>query len=474
MGKVLKKPESFYKEFLRNPSPDKKSTHYCPGCGHGIIHKYVAEALDDFNLADKTIWINPVGCSVFGYYYFDCGHQQVPHGRAPAVATAVKRSNPNSIVISYQGDGDLAAIGGNNIIQAANRGENITVIFVNNSIYGMTGGQMAPTTLVGQKTTTSPMGRNPDNEGYPMKVAEMISQFEATVYVERVSLHDNKNRVKARKAIRKALSLQNENKGFTFVEILSPCPSGWKLSAVDSMKWIEENQLKSFPLGVFKDISDTVTPKKIKEPIQDKKEILSLLDLDRVEKKYKKIQATKEIFEEPRIKVAGFGGQGILSLGVLLAEAGMISGKEVTWIPSYGPEMRGGTANCQVVMNINKIGNPSVDHPSILIAMNQPSLDKFENDVLPGGIIIIDTTLIKNSVKRKDVIVVAHPFSNIADKELGTTRVTNTLIIGAVIKATGILSKECIFDALPTHIKKEKLIPLNKKAIEMGMNLIDD
>ncbi|RKZ31512.1 2-ketoisovalerate ferredoxin oxidoreductase, partial [bacterium] len=201
---VLRKPTSFYDEFFRKPDQNKQDTHYCPGCGHGILHKFIAEAIEDFGIADRTIMISPVGCSVFVYYYFDTGNFQVAHGRAPAVATGIKRTNPDAIVISYQGDGDLAAIGGNNILQAANRGENITFFFVNNAIYGMTGGQMAPTTLIGQKTMTSPYGRKAEVEGYPMKVSELLSSLEAPTYIERVALTDGAHLMKARKAVRKA------------------------------------------------------------------------------------------------------------------------------------------------------------------------------------------------------------------------------------------------------------------------------
>ncbi|MBN2363101.1 2-oxoacid:acceptor oxidoreductase family protein [candidate division WOR-3 bacterium] len=473
MGKVLRKPKSFYDEFFRNPSPDKGTTHYCPGCGHGIVHKYIAEAIEDFEIAGKTIWVSPVGCSVFGYYYFDCGHQQAPHGRAPAVATGIKRSRPDSVVISYQGDGDLAAIGGNEILHSANRGESITVFFVNNSIYGMTGGQMAPTTLVGQKTTTTPYGRNPANEGHPLRMAELISQLESPVYVERVSLHDTKHRIKARLAIRKALQIQMENKGFSFVEILSQCPSGWKVTPVDSLKWIEENQLPYFPVGVFKDVSSQRTPREIIRPLWENKKIKEALEFETQVNVYPEPKPKKEIFENPKIKIAGFGGQGILMLGVLLAESAMLAGKEVTWIPSYGPEMRGGTANCHVVIKSGKISNPSVDKPDILIAMNQPSLEKFEKDVAPGGLIIIDTTLVKKGVSRKDVQVLAKPFSEIADKELKNTKVTNSLILGALIGLTGLIDKTAVFDAFKTHISRENLIEINKSALEKGMNLTD-
>ncbi|MEJ2055974.1 MAG: thiamine pyrophosphate-dependent enzyme, partial [Calditrichaceae bacterium] len=278
-SKVLQKAASFYDVYSRNPSADKKMPHYCPGCGHGNVHKFIAEALDDFEVADKTIFVSPVGCSVFAYYYFDTGNIQAAHGRAPAVATGIKRAHPKSIVISYQGDGDLAAIGTAEILHAANRGENITVFFVNNAIYGMTGGQMAPTTLIEQRTTTTPTGRNPYNEGYPVKVAELISQLQAPVYVERVALFDNKQRAKARIAVRKALKNQVENLGFSLVEILSPCPSGWKMDPIDSMKWIRDVMMPQFPLGVYKDITKEVKAYEAPEIKPSAKEIKKLIDV---------------------------------------------------------------------------------------------------------------------------------------------------------------------------------------------------
>src|SRR6201987_6045168 len=249
---VHQKPETFYGEYERK-SDLKHQTHYCPGCGHGVAHKLIAEALEDLKLQDQTILVSPVGCSVFAYYYFDVGNVQAAHGRAPAVATAVKRANPNSLVISYQGDGDLAAIGTAEIIHAANRGEKISVFFVNNAIYGMTGGQMAPTTLVGQRSTTSPWGRRPVNEGFPLHMCEMLSSLHAPVYIERVALSDNKNIMKARRAVRKALELQKAGAGFTFVEILSPCPTIWGKDPVEARKWIAEKMIPNFPLEVFRD-----------------------------------------------------------------------------------------------------------------------------------------------------------------------------------------------------------------------------
>lgn len=228
--------------------------HYCPGCTHGIIHRLVAESLDELELEGKTIGVASVGCSVFAYNYFNCDMQQAAHGRAPAVATGIKRTHPDHIVFTYQGDGDLAAIGTAETVHAAARGENITVIFVNNAIYGMTGGQMAPTTLVGQVTQTSPYGRNAATQGYPIRVCEMLSTLEGPAYIERVSVDTVKNIRNAKKAIKKAFQYQMEGKGFTLVEVVSTCPTNWGMSPVDAIKWLQENMLEHYPLGVYCDV----------------------------------------------------------------------------------------------------------------------------------------------------------------------------------------------------------------------------
>ena len=466
-SKVLQKASSFYDEYLRNPSADKKMPHYCPGCGHGNIHKFIAEALDDFEVADRTIFVSPVGCSVFAYYYFDTGNIQAAHGRAPAVATGIKRAHPHSVVISYQGDGDLAAIGTAEILHAANRGENITVFFVNNAIYGMTGGQMAPTTLIEQRTTTTPTGRNPHNEGYPVKVAELISQLQAPVYVERVALFDNKQRAKARIAVRKAIKNQIENLGFSLIEILSPCPSGWKMDPVDSLKWIRDVMMPQFPLGVYKDISKEVQPYEATKINPTAKEIKKLIDiLPDSEKKFKIAEIANK-YMNPEIKVAGFGGQGVLLLGAALAQAGMLENYHVSWLPSYGPEMRGGTANCHVNVRNIPVGSPVVSNPTVLIALNRPSLEKFENDVEKDGLIIYDTSLIDIDVKRTDVEVLRLPATELADK-LGNTRTANMITLAAYAAYTGLFSKETLYETLKTAIKRRVLIDINKKAIDVG------
>ncbi|MBQ3112196.1 MAG: 2-oxoglutarate oxidoreductase [Firmicutes bacterium] len=228
--------------------------HYCPGCGHGIVHRLVAEVIEEMGLAPTTIGVAPVGCAVFAYDYFNVDMFEAAHGRAPAVATGIKRVQPDKCVFTYQGDGDLASIGTAEIVHAAHRGEKITTIFINNAIYGMTGGQMAPTTLVGQKTTTSPKGRDKDWSGSPIRVAEMLATIEGSAYIERCAVNSNANIIRTKKAIRKAFETQMAGKGFSMVEILSPCPTNWGQSPVEAMKWLEDNMIPYYPLGVMKEV----------------------------------------------------------------------------------------------------------------------------------------------------------------------------------------------------------------------------
>jgi len=245
MKKIYTRP----KFLKRNPF------HYCPGCGHSIVHRIVAELVDEMDLQDKVIGIPPPGCSVFAYNYLDVDMAESAHGRGAAVATGIKRAFPEAIVFTYQGDGDLAAIGTGGTIHAANRGENITAIFINNAVYGMTGGQMAPTTLWNQKTTTTPYGRDVKIEGYPLKMSEMVALVKGAIYIERTAVNSPANIRKTKKAIRKAFQVQIDGLGFSLVEILSPCPTNWKMSPLESWQWIDEEMTKEFPLGVIKDIT---------------------------------------------------------------------------------------------------------------------------------------------------------------------------------------------------------------------------
>ncbi len=469
MKDVLKKPESFYDVFERKGGPDQESTHYCPGCGHGNLHKLIAEALDDLGVGERTVFVSPVGCSVFGYYYFKTGNIQSAHGRAPAVATGVKRALPHSIVISYQGDGDLGAIGGNEILQAANRGESITVFFINNAIYGMTGGQMAPTTLLEQKTTTTPYGRREENEGYPMLVSELLSALKAPVYIERVTLQDTKTIMKARRAVRKALQNQIDNRGFSLVEVLSPCPTGWKMEPVESREWIADQMVKVFPPGVYKDEKDRPA-----RPIKPHPELIPVEVKDAlgiVEEEESIEQESLERFGTHQMIAAGFGGQGVLLLGQLVAKSGMLEGKEVSWLPSYGPEMRGGTANCHVVVSGQRIGAPYVAKPTLLVAMNQPSLEKFSPIVDPDGLIIYDSSFVKDVSLPEGIRAVPVPFSAIANEQMGNAKVANIVAAGAIIALTGIINADTL-RTLIRNLPRKHLIEPNLKALDAGLESV--
>jgi 2-oxoisovalerate ferredoxin oxidoreductase beta subunit len=459
------KASVFYDRFARKGELQHQ-THYCPGCGHGIIHKLLAQALEDLGLQDRTVLVSPVGCSVFAYYYFDVGNIQSAHGRAPAVATAVKRSRPESIVIGYQGDGDLAAIGTAEIIHAANRGEPITIIFVNNGIYGMTGGQMAPTTPLGKRSTTSPLGRNALTEGYPLHVCEMLNTLDAPVFIERVSLGSTKHIMAAAKVIRHAVENQVKGLGFSFVEVLSPCPTIWKFEPVDAQRFVREEMAKVFPVANFRDRTREAAARPTPPAPPSLAEIPALLDLSADD------GAARPRPERPldlRMRVAGFGGQGVLTLGYVLAEAGMEAGYEVSWLPSYGPEMRSGTSNCHVRLSNEPISSPLVSRPNVLLALNEPSLRKFLPDVEPGGIVLYNSDALPEDCVRPDLRIIAKPFSSLADK-LGDAKVGNVVMLGALLEATGVLDPEQIVNALRALVKNKKYLDLDLLALELGQD----
>ena len=251
MNNDIQQPENlvYAKPKLMNDTP----MHYCPGCSHGVVHKLLAEVLDEMGLEDRAVGIAPVGCAVMAYDYFACDMIEAAHGRAPAVATGVKRSMPDKVVFTYQGDGDLASIGMCETVSTAARGENVTIIFVNNAIYGMTGGQMAPTSLIGQVTQTSPYGRDPKTQGYPIRVCELLATLDAPAYLERVTVNSVKNVRNAKKAIKKAFQNQIEGKGFSLVEVVSACPTNWGMTPQKALEWIDEKMLPQYPLGCYRD-----------------------------------------------------------------------------------------------------------------------------------------------------------------------------------------------------------------------------
>lgn len=458
----------FYPVYERK-SDLKHQTHYCPGCGHGIVHKLIAEAVQDLGLQDRTILVSPVGCAVFAYYYLDVGNVQVAHGRAPAAATGLARACPGQVVISYQGDGDLAAIGTAEIVHAANRGEKICVIFVNNAIYGMTGGQMAPTTLVGQTSTTSPWGRRPANEGYPIHMCELLATLEAPVYIERVALCDNKNIMKARRAIRKALEIQRVGAGFAFVEILSPCPTIWGLDPVVARNWVAEKMVPVFPINVFRDRK----PEPLPNGGPKQRTVAEVLELGGVaEDESAQMKHPSHSFQTLTLKVAGSGGQGALLLGQLLAEMGLREGLEVSWLPSYGPEMRSGSAHCHVCLSKERIGSPLISHPDVLIAMNEISLRKFAPQVAPHGLILYNREKLPENFAAPEARVVCIPASEIADK-LGSTKSANMVLLGALLEETACLGADTALRVIEQKVKKVELLKTNCEALEAGRQFVD-
>ncbi|KZX16314.1 2-oxoglutarate oxidoreductase subunit KorB [Methanobrevibacter cuticularis] len=468
--KTLKKPNSIHDTFNRKGESSPKITHYCAGCGHGILHKLIGEVMDELNIQEQSVMISPVGCAVFGYYYFNCGNVQTAHGRAPAVGTAISRAEKDSIVMSYQGDGDLASIGLNETIQAANRGEKLAVFFVNNTVYGMTGGQMAPTTLIGEITITSQSGRDPNYAGYPMHMCELLDNLESPVFIERVSLANSKSIRKAKIAIKKALRVQKEGKGYSFVEILSPCPTNLRQDARGAEEFLINQMEKEFPVKRFRDKSKEVIP------IDRGNSDFSIERLDEI------FKIDREIMIEPKkdpsyhitnIKIAGFGGQGVISAGLTLAQAACAEKKYVSWYPAYGPEQRGGTANCSVVISGDTIGSPVVENADVLIALNKPALVKFASEVKKSGMIFYDSRIEDFNIP-EGIKSISVPVYEIAS-ELGVQKAINTVMLGVLMEfgnqVNNIISKESFHQGIQeTFSSKPQLIDKNIEIFEAGIN----
>ena len=426
MEKVIQ-TRGLYKTFPRKGGSAQTATHYCPGCEHGVLHKLIGEALAELDLQDRAVVISPVGCAVFAYYYFDTGNIQVPHGRAAAVGTGISRTKNDAVVVAYQGDGDLASIGLNETLQAANRGEKLAVFFVNNTVYGMTGGQMAPTTLVGEKTETSPAGRDPLQAGYPLHMAELINQLQAPVFIARVSFSSMAKHRQARQAIRKALEIQRDGKGYAFVEVLMACPTNQKMNVEAATRFVAEQMEAEFPLGILRDRSAEAPPIVRSESDYRKETLDHLLNLD--------TDQAPDAVPDPEaptlnVKMAGFGGQGVLSLGVILARAACAGGRFVSWYPSYGPEQRGGTANCGVVISGLPVGTPVVYEADVLVAMNRPSLEKFMADVKPGGRVFYNAA-IGDFPLPAGVRALAVPAQELAQQG-GSPKSANTAMLGVL------------------------------------------
>jgi 2-oxoisovalerate ferredoxin oxidoreductase beta subunit len=463
----------FYERFERHSHGEGlkgRSTHYCPGCGHGLVHKYLAEAIDELGIQDRTVAISPVGCAVFLHYYLDVGNTQAAHGRAPAVALGHKLAYPESIVVSYQGDGDLASIGIAEIMQAAQLGIPITVIFVNNAIYGMTGGQMAPTTLMGQHTSTSPEGRGRDM-GEPLKIAELMAQLDGPVYVERVALYDNKQRVIARRAIARALRLQMENRGFALVEVLSECPLHLGMTPHDAEAWVKTTMTAAFPLGVKKDVTGRQEPWPAWTPPSFEEPLLHAVIGGTAEEAPRHCRAFPRgrFGPDVAVKLAGAGGDGAQTAAMILARAAINEGFDATHIPSYGPESRGGTSYADVRLAETEVLSPAAARPHVLVAFNAPSLAKFGPTVAAGGLTIYDSSVVPSAAPLASVELLGVPFTDLA-RALGQPLVKNVVALGAFCAASGLLPPETLLTAIRQALRsKPRLLALNEQAFAAGM-----
>ncbi len=466
----------FYRQFERHDHAEGIKAHtttYCPGCGHGLAQKYLAEAIDELGVQDRTVLISPVGCAVFMYYYFDVGNSQAAHGRGPAVAIGHKTANPDSIVISYQGDGDLASIGLAEIVSTAQLGIPITVIFVNNAIYGMTGGQMAPTTLMGQRTTTTPGGRTPFS-GQPMKMAELIAGLDGPVYVERVALYDNKRRTRAKRAIRNAVEMQVTGKGFAFVEVLSECPLHLGLEPEAAEDWVRDEMEPVFPLGVKKDTADGAAFPAIPTPGFDPSSLLEAVHAtDERPRRFADGFPTHIDADDVSLKLAGAGGDGAQTAAMLITRCAINEGFDSSHIPSYGPESRGGTSYADVHVAATEVLSPASPHPHVLVAFNPPSLVKFGPTVRSGGTIVFDSSVITELPDglAPDVVTVGVPFAATA-KDLGNVLVKNVVALGALQAMTAIFPPDTFRTAIREALQDRcALIPLNEEAFAWGAKL---
>jgi 2-oxoisovalerate ferredoxin oxidoreductase beta subunit len=466
----------FYHQFERHANGEGVNAHsttYCPGCGHGLAQKFLAEAINELGVQDRTVLVSPVGCSVFSYYYFDVGNTQAPHGRAPAVAIGHKTANPDSIVICYQGDGDLASIGLAEIVSTAQLGIPITVIFVNNAIYGMTGGQMAPTTLIGQRTTTTPKGRTL-LAGQPLKMAELISGLDGPVYVERVALYDNRRRTHAKRSIKKALELQVAGTGFAFVEVLSECPVHLGLEPEAAEDWVRDNMVPIFPLGVKKDTTDGAAFPVIPTARFDPEAALTAVGATTERPpRFAEEFPTHIDPEDISFKLAGSGGDGAQTAAMILTRSAINEGYDSTHIPSYGPESRGGTSYADVHVALKEVMSPAAPRPHVLVAFNTPSLAKFGPTVRPGGLVIYDSSVIsaRPDDLATEVRTVPVPFTGVA-AELGAALVKNVVALGALQGATKVFPEETFLTAIRATLKQKcAMIPINEEAFKLGAKL---
>ena len=463
----------FYPKFERHSHGEGlkgQSTHYCAGCGARPRAQVPGRRHRGAGHPGPTVLVSPVGCSVFAYYYFDTGNTQAAHGRAAAVAIGHKLANPAAMVISYQGDGDLASIGLAETVAAAQLGTPITVIFINNATYGMTGGQMAPTTLMGQVSATSPYGRSRFN-GEPMKMAELIASLDGPVYVERVALFWPAGRKKAARAIKKAVQLQMEGRGYAFIEVLAECPTHLQADAREGGGVGQGEHGPGLPAGGEEGHHRRAVVQARRRRASSRRTSRRTVEAStEAPKRFCKGFPAHLDPHDISMKLAGAGGDGAQTAAMLVAIAAINEGFDGTHIPSYGPESRGGTSYADVHVAEDEVLNPASPTPDILIGFNAPSLAKFGLTVRKNGFIVYDSSVAQD-VKPADpsVTVVGVPFTEIA-QELGKLVVKNIVALGALQAATDIFPKETFLAAIHEALKdKAKLIPLNEKAFQAGV-----
>jgi len=457
---MLQAGSAFFTHYRR--ASDAMQTHFCPGCGHGNLLKFVDAALNSLGLSTKAVWISPVGCGGLTDAYLSMAHILAPHGRASAVGTAVKRLHPEALVIVSQGDGDMASIGLCEAIHSANRAESLTVIFVNNGNFGMTGGQMSPTTLLGQATPTSWEGRCLADHGGPMRMCEMLMALEGPSFIARVAIGSDKQLVEAERVICRAIERQYLGLGYSFVEVLSPCPSNWRCSPQAARAYVSEVMAGVYPLGVFRDAvadgGEALRGRADPEPYEVERVLEAMAHLTRhcggicgEVSAYYPLRLSSPL----SVVAAGFGGQGVLTLGRVLAHLALVSGLEASWLPSYGPEMRGGLAHCHIRIGTDAVASPMVTEPGLVFAMNQPSFDTFHSRLAPGGRLVYDADLVVPGQCREDVTLFGVRATQLCDT-LGRGRSANIAMLAAGLMMMGIVgSREALVEAMSEAIGED-------------------
>lgn len=457
---------SFLKTYRK--AQRSEQTHFCPGCGHGNLLKCVDLALTRLACAERTIWVSPVGCGGLTDAYMSVSHVLSPHGRASAVGTAIKRLEPEQIVIVSQGDGDFASIGLAESLHAANRCENLSVFVVNNANFGMTGGQMAATTLVGQRTTTSLQGRSLAEEGAPLKLCEMLQSLDGPVFIARVAFGNARQLAEAEKVIERAIEYQLLGKGYAFVEILSPCPSNWHMSPSEARRHVAQEMTKFYPTGIFRDVSREERLAQRRRPeVYDAKRAWAVIEdmagpvLADHGQRGQLLTGVNDAHGqgfELSIWVSGSGGQGVLTLGRLLASLAVSDGFYATWLPSYGAEKRGGQASCTLRIGSADIVSPCLEQASHAMVLSAVGMENLEELLVDGAVVVYDADLLSLNAKHRDIRCFGVHATQIA-ADLGQEHAVNIIVLAAFLRHSALAhSPEALIEALQKLMQNNVVI----------------